>query len=72
MPSTNCRQNSDEKDCYMISEENVKVFKSHSIEASNSSTTSNYWMFSNAHSYWPTIPYHLMVYPQMLNVHILI
>ena len=56
----------------MASEVNVEVSKSHSNEASNSSTTSNYWMFSNAHSYWPTMPCHPMVYPQMLNVHILI
>ena len=52
----------------MTPEVNVEVSKSHSNEASNSSTTSNYWMFSNAHSYWPTMPCHPMVYPQMLNV----
>ena len=52
----------------MTPEVNVEVSKSHSNEASNSSTTSKYWMFSNAHSYWNTMPCHPMVYPQMLNV----
>ena len=56
----------------MTPEVNVEVSKSHSNEASNSFTASNYGMFSNAHSYWPTMPCHPMVYPQMSNVHILI
>ena len=65
-------QNSDEKENCMTPEVNVEVSKSHSNEASNSSTTSNYWMFSNAHSYWLTMPCNPMVYPQMSNVHMLI
>ena len=56
----------------MTPEVNVEVSKNPSNEASNSCTTGNYWMLSNAGSYWPTMPCHPMVYPQMLNVHILI